>query len=500
MEILQSVSSIGIVILIYLIVFGYFWTKYQQDYILANWGEYRCNPMIIPFANNINPGVSTSKNFEFCMHQMEQMFFNILSAPFISMLKVMQNIMQSIINSFNSIRQLVNIIRQRIEDVINNLMSRFQNMEDELRFFLIKIKDMLGKVNGVMRVSEYTFLVLSYALNWIFEIPGLIALVVIIVLIGLLGLFMFFAPYLVGIVIALSLMIVGVGSSCFDKNTLIKMSSGKLIPIHKLKLNDKIYGGGKITSIMKFIANKNKMYNYLGQIVSGDHLVFEKNKGWIRVEQSIHSDLIQHYGSKFIYCLNTENNIIITRGDIIFSDYNEIGNIDIISKLNYFIKQTINTNIYCYDKLFPENKDLEAQITGFHGKTMIKTISNEKPISEIKIGDKLINNQKVTGIIKNGGKDIRLFNYRGIILSGSNMIYEDNKWIRVYQSKLAKVTNLKEKYIYHITVNSNQIIVNNLYFLDFHETNNLFVNLICDHISSLYKNNNLNFKKDKIHI
>ncbi len=495
MAFLQSLFLISINILIYVILFGYFWSKHHKEYILANWGEYRCNPMIMPFANSINPNVSTSKNFEFCIHQLEKLFFDILSTPFKNMLNVIKGILETIVNAFNSIRNLVNIIRTRIESVINNLMSRFQNMEDEMRFFIIKLKDMLGKVNGIMRLTEYTFLVLSYALQWVFEIPGLIALIVIIVLIGLLGLFMFFAPELVGIVIALSLMIAGIGTACFDKYTLIKLEDGSFIPIYKLKVGDRILGGGKILSCMTFLANKNNMFNYLGQIVSGDHLVFEEKYGWIRVSKSIYSKKIKNYQPKLIYCLNTEHNKIITKGNIIFSDFNEVNDINFNSDLNNLIKQIINNKFNLYYQIPVENKYLESQLTGFYCKTVIKTIYGEKSIDKIKIGDILINNQKVTGIVKSSSKNVKLFNYCGVIASGSNLVYENNNWIRIYQSKYAKSTKLKPKYIYQLSITSNQLIIKNIKFLDLHETNNLLVNRLCDYACRSFKNNNSLLKK-----
>lgn len=495
MAFLKSLFLIFINILIYVILFGYFWTKNHTDYILKNWGEYRCNPAIIPFANSINPNVSTSENFEFCIHQLQRSFFDILSTPYKNMLNVIKGILETIVNSFNSIRELVNIIRQRIEGVINNLMSRFQNMEDELRMFIIKLKDMLGKVHGIIRVTEYTFLVMSYALQWIFEIPGLIALIAIIVLIGLLALFMFLMPELVGIVIALSLMIAGIGASCFDKYTLIKLEDGNFIPIFKLKIGDRISGGGKIKSRFQFLANKNNMFNYFGQIVSGDHLVFENNLGWVRVSKSSYSKRIKNYKPKFIYCLNTEHNQIITKGNILFSDYNEVDDIEFNSDLNNLIKQILNNRLNIYNSLSVENKYLEAQITGFYFKTVIKTVNGNKFINKIKIGDLLINNQKVTGIIKSCSKNVKLYNYYGILVSGSNLVYENNNWIRVYQSKQSRLLRLKSKYIYHITVTSNQLIIKNIKFLDFHETNNLLVNRFSDYACREFKNNNSLFKK-----
>ena len=59
-------------------------------------------------------------------------------------------------------------------------------------------------------------------------------------------------------------------------------------------------------------------------------------------------------------------------------------------------------------------------------------------------------NSIIVSKIKTCSQNIIMFNYHGLIVSGSNPVLEDGHWIRVYQSKEAKLIDFNEKYIYHL--------------------------------------------------
>ena len=62
-----------------------------------------------------------------------------------------------------------------------------------------------------------------------------------------------------------------------------------------------------------------------------------------------------------------------------------------------------------------------------------------------------------------------MFNYQGLIVSGSNPIFEKGKWIRVYESEQSKLIDFKEKYIYHLGTDTQEIVINNYQFKDYLE-------------------------------
>jgi hypothetical protein len=84
----------------------------------------------------------------------------------------------------------------------------------------------------------------------------------------------------------------------------------------------------------------------------------------------------------------------------------------------------------------------------------------KKPISEIKIGDVLLNGSEVTSIMKFGSdKNTDLRNLDGIHVSGSHIVYDNNKAIFVKEHKLNIEISCSEKYLYCLNTSDHKIPV-----------------------------------------
>ena len=84
--------------------------------------------------------------------------------------------------------------------------------------------------------------------------------------------------------------------------------------------------------------------------------------------------------------------------------------------------------------------------------------------------------QNITGIIKHSVADnnIIMYDYNGIICSGNCIVYENNLWIRVYQSIHSKILPISQfpKIVYHANTNSGVYLHGGFTFRDFMETTN----------------------------
>lgn len=460
----SSVISIILIIIIYIIIaLAVNMTKYKK-YIYDNWSTYKCNPLIIPMASYYNPKTTSGENFNLCLTEMQLQFFKILLAPIFSILDMIQSTMKAILGVFNSLRSQISSIRSRVQAYVEKIIQVFQGLESSLRKFLIKLKSMIGKAEGVMILTEYTFIVISMALEWIFNVPGIIALVSIIILIILSIMICLLFPFVCAI---LGVLAAGVGISyCFDEDTPVKLENGQYQKISELKIGDRIYLGGTITSLIKSKHNQD-LYNYKGIIVSGEHLVLDVQQ-WKKVKDCPCSQKIK-YSKDFLYCLSTENNQIVTQKNIIFRDFDETNNPSLNCTFNNMIINNLNQSFAL--KCSPRCIKLELEIMpcGFSGNTLIETSSGKKYITDLKIGESLSNNSTVVSIIKSSSQNITMFNYRGLILSGSNPVFENEHWIRVYESQEAKQVEFKEKYIYHLGTNNQQIEINDYQFRDYLE-------------------------------
>jgi len=117
-----------------------------------------------------------------------------------------------------------------------------------------------------------------------------------------------------------------------------------------------------------------------------------------------------------------------------------------------------------------------AAIGCFLPDTLI-TMSNgsTKKIIDIDLKD----NIAIGGKVFATGKFLvnNLYDYKGVKVSGSHLVNENNKWLRVEDSKLAISLGNNEHIVYTLGTDNRRILINNILFTDYFEVedqNNLF--------------------------
>ena len=116
-----------------------------------------------------------------------------------------------------------------------------------------------------------------------------------------------------------------------------------------------------------------------------------------------------------------------------------------------------------------------------------------KEIKDIKLGDKIKNNT-VLGKLYIKPHRADTYNYKGTIVSGSHLVFEDNHWIRVEDSKNAEsspeITDL------HCLITSdNTISINNIKFRDYEEIKDKDIKLTVNYKFAKFINDNLGYIK-----
>ena len=97
-------------------------------------------------------------------------------------------------------------------------------------------------------------------------------------------------------------------------------------------------------------------------------------------------------------------------------------------------------------------------------------MNNGKYIKDIKVGDLLNTNCKVSSIFKFSSYGNKMYNYNDILVSGSHCVFENNKWIRVADSLIAKEIKYDKPFIYCLETNTAEININGIRFKDYHES------------------------------
>ena len=92
-----------------------------------------------------------------------------------------------------------------------------------------------------------------------------------------------------------------------------------------------------------------------------------------------------------------------------------------------------------------------------------------KPVEQVDLEDEVAVGGKVFAV----GRflNTELYDYKGIKVSGSHMVNEDNKWVRVEDSKHGKALGDDEHTVYVFGAENRRILINDILFTDYFEVN-----------------------------
>lgn len=453
------------------ICYSYYYIQKNRDGLKKDWNNIRCQPHIIPFAGLIG-NENTYTNFMYCYFGWIKHFFKVFTQPIIYIFKILNKNFTNILLIINNFRKQAKIIRSLFKKFVLSTAERIQKSHVVIQFYKAKLRDVLRKQQALFLVYRYfgqaqmitvrslvngplpqlfSFLKTNKThFKWLMDtcttcVKSLSKKATV----KQRAKGAYACPGCLGGAIASPFV-------CFDENTNIKMLNGQHKIIKNINLNDNISKGGKVLSIMKFNINKfqnSDMYDYKGVYVTGNHIVFE-NGVPLKVKESEYSFKID-YKKDYIYCLISENNLIETDNDILFSDYLECNDPETSLKNDRLILENLNNT-----KPIEYNDDINHLYNwGIEDDTEIYMNDGSlKKIKYVEPGDIIYNNSYVYGKIINNDHNIQIFYYKGIRMTGSQLVLEENTWIRCHQSKYSIPIQVKSKTM-NLFVLGNEIIL-----------------------------------------
>lgn len=273
-----------------------------------NWPTYRCNPVVMPFAGMF--GQDAAQNFTYCIQTMQTNYMDILQQPITYNLDVIGNLGSSLTDDINSVRAFIDDLRNYITEIIQNIFGVFLNILIEFQRLLMMIKDMVGKLSGIMMTLIYTLsgAVTTMESTWNGP-PGQLVQ-------ALQGL-------------------------CFHPETMIRLADGSVTSIKDVDVDYKLkhleeHDAPVVISVMK-LSNKKQdgsfreeMFVLKGEnqsdiIVSGCHLVWDRTR-FVSVREFItkypEKGQKSHIKTDILYCLITTTHTIPI-GEYIFHDWED---------------------------------------------------------------------------------------------------------------------------------------------------------------------------------
>jgi len=426
--------QLWIVIVITLLVFlacSYYYILNNIQPIKANWHQEKCNPMYMPFAGLIHDKKGndfwkfTAENFNGCLNTILQQITNYAFLPFYYAMNVISSIFLVLINALAAMREMFNKMRNSAKNITSVIFDRIFNITAPILELFIIIKSMIAKIAGTFTAVIYS-LVASYMslqsfykvlLDFVIAILVIISIIIIVLmpwawLPPVLVVAILYADAMARIVVAvvsiiafavsslgldtgLNDLIPGIPStqppSCFDANTQVTLQNGTVKGFSELKIGDVLQDGARITGVLKLARSNNKMYNLDGILVTENHPVFHKEKGWISVSKHENASIVNDYSERFVYCILT-NTKRISIGNYVFLDWDEVDDhyFDILYKNCPLLPLDSNiTDIHQY------------MVSGINGDTIINLIDGTRcKLKNIEPDDILEGGDKVIGVVK----------------------------------------------------------------------------------------------------
>jgi len=476
----KKITIIGVLISLVFVVFALILYEAFKN----KSSESNCSPFnMFFFGLGKKNGLEENKqNYSQCNSSILFKFFSTLTESLMNPINIILGMINKLANIINGFRKFIFKIRILINRYLDDLMSRYENVMALVYYLIAKIKDILNRLYATYVTIMFTLYSTLSLFVWIADVFIDIITTFILILVAIVSSSaLLFMPYLqpfLPIIYSILYMIFNCKIDvCFDENTNLILNNNTEIKIKDIDTSHNLKYDGNVLSVIKIKYDKCVcVYSYKDILVTGSHIVFHNNK-WIKIEDCSSAIRIDNYDKEFLYCIETDKNTVHSGNDI-FRDYSEVGD----EYTNYLIDNKIYTYLNGYDNTNEEYKK-HLYKKAFGKDTLIKLEDDtERAINLINIGDKLNNNSTVIGIVKILDHNINLYEYKCIngkiiVISGSHYVFENNKWIKVFESN-----NSKRLYcnpyteLYSLITDDNKLLIGESFFTDYLETNDNITN------------------------
>jgi hypothetical protein len=163
-----TISVLIVVTFFLLYMFNFFVVGFKR--IKDNWPIYRCNPLVLPFASLF--GFDAGQNFAFCIQNVQSAFMGEILKPVNYNIGVLNNVGGSLTGNVGGIRSMFDNIRKSIMAAIQSVFGVFLNMMIEMQRIMVNLKDLFGKLMGIMSTVMYTLSGSMMTMNSAWDGPG----------------------------------------------------------------------------------------------------------------------------------------------------------------------------------------------------------------------------------------------------------------------------------------------------------------------------------------
>lgn len=246
----SDIAHSVIIILIFILMYIFSVVSVGIKKIREDWPIYRCNPIVMPFASAF--GYDPMTNFTQCIQGMQGDYMKYLLQPLEYNFSVITNLGKNLNTNIFDIRSFFNNLRNMITDTIGSVFGVFLNIIIEFQRTIMNIKDLFGKIVGVLATLMYTLSgsIMTMESTWAGP-PGQM-----------------------------------VRALCFDPETILSTKDG-FVSMKNIRLGTHLKNGSRVCAVLR-ISNVGMDGNHIEKVykmeggenndpifVSGSHLVYE---------------------------------------------------------------------------------------------------------------------------------------------------------------------------------------------------------------------------------
>ena len=257
-----------------------------------NWAKYRCNPMYMPFSDDIQ------KDFVYCVQNVQTDYMGYLLQPINYITSNLTSLGSEFTGSLEGVRSMISNIRTFATSIIQSIFGVFLNLIIEFQKIIIGIKDVIGKIIGIMVTLMYVLdgSIKTMKSSWNGP-PGQ--------------------------------MVRSLGN-CFHPATQVLLKNGTIKTMDNLNLGDVLKDGSRVLVTMKIENTGIKDHYYKFETgegeaihVTGSHFVFDdEKKKYIQVKDHPKAVCERGFTSSWFSCLITSTHKIPI-GDFVFWDWED---------------------------------------------------------------------------------------------------------------------------------------------------------------------------------
>tara|TARA_A100001015_G_scaffold271899_1_gene325973 strand:+ start:250 stop:1152 length:903 start_codon:yes stop_codon:yes gene_type:complete len=297
-DIIQAIVIVLIFVALYFISMISVGLKKLKD----KWPEIRCNPASMPFAGYL--GYNPMENFVFCIGNIQKNMMGFFLKPIYYIISLTGSLGKSIMKSMNKMRQMFASLRGMIRNIVGDIFGIFMNILIKFQKLILKIKDLIMKLIGTTTVIIYTLQGAMYTGESINRGP-------------------------IGGTLR---------SICFEKNTPLKLKSGKMVQMKDIKLGDILENGSEVYGLLQLKGDRKNPYYKIWSSklntyirVTGAHKILSNNtnnkldknklKNYIDVKDYPEAILTEDYDEELACLITSNHNIPI--GEYTFWDWED---------------------------------------------------------------------------------------------------------------------------------------------------------------------------------